>query len=330
MFTRTRAAVAAAPASVPVSTSCGPAVVESVLHLIGNTPTVHLERLAGSVGSPARIYLKLEFANPGGSHKTRAAYEMIRHAERRGRLVRGSGQTIIEGTGGNTGIGLAIVAALFGYNLVLVVPDNYSPEKIALLRAYGAEVILSDSRRGRDSHFLAAQEILDRHPDWFMPDQLGNDRNVAAHEDGTAQEIIAAFGAAPPDILVVGAGSGGHLTGIGRALKRHWPKIRICLVQPQGCDFRNAVFVGHKIQATAIGRVPPNLDLSLVDDVVDVSDDEAISGLKRLLRTEGIAVGLSSGANIAASLKIAERTLKRMSILTIAYDQLWSYLGDIQ
>ncbi|MFT4279219.1 MAG: cysteine synthase family protein [Rhodopseudomonas sp.] len=312
-----------------VCCSNAPVVVDSIVGLLGNTPTVRLDRLTASRDLDVALFMKLEYLNPGGSHKARIAISMVVDAEKRGILTRGSGQTIVEGTGGNTGIGLAIAANLFGYRLVLAVPDNYSKDKIKLLQAYGAEVRLSDSRRGRDSHFRLAQELLDRNPDWFMPAQLANPVNVQAHYESTGREIVAAFSHAPIDVFVAGAGSGGHITGIGRVLKEVWPNITICLIQPEGCDFRANVFRSHRIQATAIGRVPKNLDLGIVDRFVDVSDEEALASVRLLMHHEGIGVGLSSGANIAGCLKMAATSEPSTRILCMAYDRVSDYLDAI-
>ncbi|RJF77967.1 PLP-dependent cysteine synthase family protein [Rhodopseudomonas palustris] len=306
-----------------------PAVVDSIAGLLGNTPTVRLDRLTASHGLAAAVFMKLEYFNPGGSHKARIALAMVMDAEKRGVLTRGSGQTIVEGTGGNTGIGLAIAANLLGYRLVLAVPDNYSKDKIKLLRAYGADVRLSDSRLGRDSHFRLAQELLECNPGWFMPDQLTNPINVQAHYESTGREIVAAFRHAPIDVLVAGAGSGGHITGIGRVLKEVWPNVAICLVQPERCDFRANVFSSHRIQATAIGRVPKNLDLGIVDHFVDVFDEEALASVRLLMQYEGIGVGLSSGANIAGCLKMAATSEPGTRILCMAYDHVSDYLDAI-
>lgn len=323
MYTAAQKDLAAMPSIV------SPMVVDNVLALLGNTPIVRLGHLQESFSLQSEINVKLEYMNPGGSHKARIACNMIAAAERQGVLRRGSGQTIIEGTGGNTGLGLAIAANLLGYRLVLVVPDNYSSEKIKLLKAYGANVILSDSSTGRDSHFVLAQRLLEVNPDWFMPDQLSNVANIEAHYEGTAQEILAAFQNSPIDVFVAGAGSGGHITGIGRALKERWPGMKVCLVQPEGCDFMRGVFASHKIQATAIGRVPPNLDLSIVDMFVDVTDEEAVAGVQVLLEKEGIGVGLSSGANIAVCLKVARESSAPLRILCLAYDQVAQYLDAL-
>nr|WP_303626058.1 cysteine synthase family protein [Rhodopseudomonas palustris] len=306
-----------------------PVVVDSIAGLLGNTPTVRLDRLAASRGLDAAVFMKLEYLNPGGSHKARIALGMVIDAEKRGLLKRGSGQTIVEGTGGNTGIGLAIAANLLGYRLVLAVPDNYSKDKIKLLRAYGADVRLSDSRLGRDSHFRLARELLDRNPDWFMPDQLANPVNIQAHYESTGREIVAAFRRTPIDVFVAGAGSGGHITGIGRVLKEVWPNVTICLVQPEGGDFRANVFRPHRIQATAIGLVPQNLDLGIVDRYVDVLDEEALASVRLLMQYEGIGVGLSSGANIAGCLKIAATSGPDTRILCMAYDHVSDYLDAI-
>ncbi|MFD2234408.1 PLP-dependent cysteine synthase family protein [Phaeospirillum tilakii] len=306
-----------------------PAIVDSILALVGGTPTVRLDRFRRGLSLESSFYLKLEQTNPGGSHKVRIAVNMVLDAERRGLLRRGSGQTIIEGTGGNTGLGLALAANLFGYRLVLVVPDNYSRRKIRLLEAYGAEVRLAESRRGRDAHFGLARELLRQNPGWFMPDQLVNAVNVETHARETGREIVEAFRGLDLDYFVAAAGSGGHLTGIGRTLKQAWPKLRVCLVEPEGCDYRRAVFVPHRIQAIAIGQVPANLDLGVVDRYLGVSDGEAVETVRSLMKWEAIGVGLSSGATLAGAVKLARETGAPDRILCLAYDHVADYLDEV-
>jgi cysteine synthase len=305
-----------------------PGFGDSVLDAIGNTPVVKLGRFAADLGRD--IYAKLEYLNPGGSHKARIALNMVLDAERQGVLARHTGQTLVEATGGNTGIGLAMASAVLGYRLVLVIPDNYSQAKQRLLRAYGAQVILSDHRRGNNSHNELAMRLLLRNPDWIMLNQFVNPANPAAHEDHTAQEIIATFGGDLPDAMVAGIGTGGHLTGIGRVLREHKPDMRIAAVVPEGCSILEDRFVTHAIQGLAVGIVPDILDTGLIDDEIAVSGDEAVAMMGRLMRTEGLAVGVSSAANAVAAARYAGQLPAGAKVLTFAYDGIQEYLGMLE
>lgn len=305
-----------------------PGCGESVLDAIGNTPIVKLGRLQADLGRD--IYVKLELLNPGGSHKARIALNMVFDAERQGILQRHTGQTLIESTGGNTGIGLAMAAAVLGYRLILVIPDNYSKSKQRLLRAYGAEVILSDHRRGNNSHNELAMRLLLQNPDWIMLNQFINPANPAAHENHTAMEIIAAFGNDLPDAMVAGVGTGGHLTGIGRVLRTHKPDLRIAAVVPEGCSVLEDRFVTHGIQGLAVGIVPDVLDVGLIDDEISVRESDAIAMMGKLMRTEGLAVGISSAANAVAAVQCAHRLPPGARVLTFAYDGIQEYLDVLE
>jgi cysteine synthase A len=305
-------------------------IADSLIDLLGDTPVVRLTRLTAAEGLDAELFLKLEFLNPGGSHKARIAHNMVLRAEARGDLIRGSGQTIVEPTGGNTGTGLAIACKMHGYRLVVVVPDNYSVEKRKLLSLYGAEVILSDSKRGGNSHGELAQALLIRNPEWVMLNQQRNPANPEIHYRRTAEEILVDFADRPVDRFVGGVGTGGHLTGVTRRLRLSWPDLQAVAVQPQGCDFATATFVQHRIQGLAVGLVPANLDMSVVDRFVSVTYDEARSALLKLLNHEGIGVGLSTGANIAACLRLLREGGDRRRILCFAYDQIGGYLDEFE
>jgi cysteine synthase A len=302
-------------------------IAESILDLIGETPMVRLSRLAAKEWLQAELYLKLEYQNPGGSHKARIAHGMLLRAERRGDLTRGSGQTVLEPTGGNTGLGLAIACNIYGYKLVLVVPDNYSAEKQRLLRLYGATVILSDSSRGNNSHGELAQELVLKHPDWVLLNQQRNPANPEIHRTTTAKEILSAFEDRRVDFFIGGVGTGGHITGIGEVLKKAWPSIKIIVVQPDGNDFRTRSFSPHRIQGLAVGLVPDNFNQKIVDDYITVSLAEALAAVRKLIQTEGIGIGISTGANIAACLRIA-RDAPGARIFCLAYDQVGQYLDE--
>jgi cysteine synthase A len=302
-------------------------IADSVLDVIGDTPIVRLSRLEPELDR--EILVKLELLNPGNSHKVRIALNMILAAERDGELVRGSGQTIIEATGGNTGIGLAIAAAILGYHLVLVIPDNYSPAKQRLLRSYGAEIRLSDHRLGNNSHAELALGLLFDHPGWVMLNQQANPANPAIHERTTAVEIVSALHPRMPDALVAGVGTGGHLTGVGHVLREHNPGMRIVAVQPEGCSLRENRFVAHSIQGLAVGLVPAVLDLTLIDEEHQIGYADAVAMMRRVMRTEGLAVGISSAANLVAAVRLARELDAGARVLTFAYDGVTDYLDAL-
>jgi cysteine synthase A len=250
---------------------------------------------------------------------------MILAAERSGELSRGSGQTILEPTGGNTGLGIAMAASVLGYRVVLVIPDNYSREKQRLLRAFGCEIVLSDSRRGNNSHGELAQEILLEHPEYVLLNQGANPANPRAHQESTVIEILADLGDVRVRHLVAGVGTGGHITGVGSVLKKALGDLTVHAVQPDGCDLLDQRFVRHKIQGLAIGYLPQVLDTSVIDTVETVTAEDAATGMRLLMSQEGIAAGISTGANIAACLKVAALAPGE-TILTFAYDSAHDYL----
>lgn len=300
-------------------------IAASVLDLIGSTPIVHLGRLfPGKV----EVLAKLELLNPGGSHKVRIAVSMIRDAESRG-LLR-PGRTILEPTGGNTGVGIAMAAALLGYRAVLVVPDNYSQAKQDLLRAYGAEVVLADHRRGLNCHGERALELQFENPDWVLLNQQANPANPAIHDLTTAAEIKETLGHRPADVLVCGVGTGGHLTGVGRALRKEHPELRIVAAVPEGCSLREGRFAAHDLQGLAVGLVPAVLEPGLISEEIEVSATEAAAMMKRCMRTEGLALGLSSAANLVCVAKLMPALDPGSRVLTFAYDSAGDYLGHLR
>ena len=296
-----------------------------MLDFMGNTPFVKIQKLLAK--SSADVYIKLEEFNPGGSIKSRVAYKMILEAEKNGMLTPNSGQTLIEATGGNTGIGMAIAAAIKGYKVVFVVPDNFSKEKIKILQIYGARVILSDSTTGNDSHVRKAREMLLTNPDYIMLDQFSNPANPYAHYSETGQEILDVL--PNIDAFVAGIGSGGTISGVGKKIKNHFPNAQIIGVQPEGCDVLKGKAVPHKILAIALGIIPKTLDVNIVDRVVSVQFQEVIELLRQLARQEGILVGISSGANILAATKIAAELGEGKVVVTIAPDSGRSYIEAI-
>jgi len=283
----------------------------SILDAIGQTPIVRLEQFSEDLG--IEVFAKLESLNPGGSHKARIALGMILDAERRGVLIRGSGQTIIEPSGGNTGIGLVMAGNVLGYKVVLVIPDNYSPEKQKLLRLYGAKVVLSDSRLGNNSHGEKCMELQLENPSFVMLNQQRNGANPQTHRDTTAREIIRAFGERRVDYFVSGIGTGGHITGIGETLKATWPAVRVMGVEPEECDLLSDQHAPHHIQGLSIGLIPS-------------SREECLEMMKRIMRTDAISLGLSSAANMVAIAKLAPELPTETVVLTMVYDSADSYL----
>ncbi|MBS0553452.1 MAG: cysteine synthase family protein [Proteobacteria bacterium] len=301
-------------------------ICESILQAFGQTPIVRLGALSSELG--INVFAKMESLNPGGSHKVRIALGMVLDAERKGVLVRGKGQTIIEPSGGNTGIGLAIVGNILGYRVVLVIPDNYSPEKQKLLRLYGADVMLSDSRMGNNSHGQKAMELQLENPEYVMLNQQRNSANPETHRTMTAPEIIRAFGDRRVDCFVGGIGTGGHITGIGETLKAQWPGLKVFGVEPEQCDLLNDHHAPHDIQGLSIGIVPEILNLSVLDGMLKVSKSECLDRVRRTMANDGISLGISSAANLAAISKLSRDLPPDAVVLTMVYDGVESYLAD--
>jgi cysteine synthase A len=297
-------------------------VASNVLELIGNTPVVELTRIVPE--GAARVLGKLESANPGGSVKDRICLAMIEAAERDGRLAPGG--TIVEPTSGNTGIGLAIVAAARGYRLILTMPDTMSEERRSLLRAYGAELVLTPDTRGMHAAIRKAEEILEENPDYFMPGQFSNPANPEAHSGSTAREILAQCGS-ELDAFVAGVGTGGTISGVGSVLRAARPDVRIIAVEPD----RSPVLSGgepgfHGIQGIGAGFIPENLDESLIDRVIRVRDEDAAAMTRRLAAEEGILVGISAGASVAAAIDVAVELGAGRTVLAILCDTGERYL----
>jgi cysteine synthase A len=274
----------------------------SALELIGNTPLVRLERLNDT---GAEILAKLEFANPLGSVKDRIGLAMIEAAEREGRLEPGS--LIIEPTSGNTGIALAFVAAVRGYRLTLTMPDSMSLERRAVLRAFGCELVLTPAAEGMRGAVAKAEELLARRPAAYMPQQFKNPTNPAIHARTTAEEIWR-DAAGRLDAFVAGVGTGGTITGVGRTLKPRLPGLRVVAVEPAGSPVLSGGSPGpHRIQGIGAGFVPAILDTSLLDEIVQVTDEEAFEMARRAARLEGLFVGISAGAALEAALRVGRR-----------------------
>lgn len=294
--------------------------MKTILDTIGNTPLIKIKNIYGSLYPD--IYVKLEEFNPGGSIKSRVAFHMIESAEKAGTLK--PGQTLIEATGGNTGIGLAIASNFKGYPLKLVIPDNYSKEKIKILKSYGAQIIYSNHQLGNNSHILKLNEILKKNKSLIHLNQFENIENPNAHYLYTAKEIINELPAI--DYFVSVIGSGGTIAGISKKFREIFKNIKIIGVQPKGCDIFNGIFVPHKIQAIAVGIIPKFITRKNIDFMIDVEYEE-IQKLRNLLALKyGIFVGLSSGANILANLKLSLTLPKNKIIVTISPDNGRSYI----
>jgi cysteine synthase A len=298
-------------------------VARSPLDLIGSTPVVRLTRMPQLEGVDAAVWAKLENFNPGGSVKDRICLAMIEVAEREGRLRPGG--TIIEPTSGNTGIGLALVAAVKGYRLVLTMPDTMSEERRALLRAYGATLVLTPDTKGMHGAVRRAEELLAEHPDWYMPQQFTNPANPEVHRRTTAQEILHQL--PQIDAFVAGVGTGGTITGVGEVLRAKHPDVRICAVEPAASPVLSGGEPGyHHIQGIGAGFVPEILNCSIYDEVVAVADEEAVRYTRALARYEGVLVGISSGAACAAAVAVARRFGRDGVVLTVFPDTGERYL----
>jgi cysteine synthase A len=267
----------------------------NILQTIGNTPHIRVNRLFGPAAS---VWIKSERANPGGSIKDRIALSMVEDAEATGKLV--AGGTIIEPTSGNTGIGLAMVAAVKGYKLILVMPDSMSVERRRLMLAYGATFVLTPRAEGIKGAIAKAEELVAATPNSWMPQQFENPANIAVHERTTAREILADFPTGL-DALITGVGTGGHLTGCARVLKSAWPALKVFAVEPtQSPVISGGAHSPHPIQGIGAGFIPKNLDTSLLEGVITVEAEAAREMARRAAREEGMLVGISSGATLAA------------------------------
>jgi cysteine synthase A len=303
----------------------GGGIVDSVLELIGATPMVRLRRIAGAAAGIADVIVKLEAHNPGGSVKDRACIAMIEAAERDGRLK--AGDTIVEPTSGNTGIGLALVAAVKGYRLILTMPDDASIERRAMMVHYGAEVVLTPARKLMKGALDRAREIVAQNPRCFMPQQFDNPANPEAHRTGTAPEILAATGGAI-DAFVAGVGTGGTITGVGEVLKRDVPGLRVFAVEPAASPVLSGGAPGqHAIQGIGAGFVPPVLARGIIDETLQCTDEDAFATSGRLAREEGITSGLSGGAAVWGALEIARRLGAGKRVVTVIPDSWDRYIS---
>jgi cysteine synthase A len=294
----------------------------SILDLIGSTPVVKLRKLPGQ--NDAEVWAKMESFNPGGSVKDRICLNMIETAEREGKLKPGA--TIIEPTSGNTGIGLALIAAVKGYRLILTMPDTMSEERRSLLAAYGARLILTPDTKGMGGAIHKAEELLEEHGDYFMPQQFNNPANPEIHRKTTAVELLKQFKRI--DAFVAGVGTGGTITGVGEVLKEKMKQIRVHAVEPSSSPVISGGEPGyHKIQGIGAGFIPAVLNREILDEVTVVSDDDATSCTRRLASEEGLLVGISSGAACCAALKVAKALGKGHVVVTIFADKGEHYLS---
>ncbi|MGB8921957.1 MAG: cysteine synthase A [Pseudomonas sp.] len=294
----------------------------SILETIGKTPHIRINRLFGD----NEVWVKSERANPGGSIKDRIALAMIEAAEKDGHLQPGG--TIIEPTSGNTGIGLALVAAVKGYKIVLVMPESMSIERRRLMLAYGATFDLTPREKGMKGAIERAKELVEQTPGSWMPQQFENPANIAVHVATTAQEILADFRDTPIDVIITGVGTGGHITGVAEALKKEWPSLKVYAVEPAASPVIAGGQPGpHPIQGIGAGFIPVNLHTQALDGVIEVDAAVAKDMARRSATEEGMLVGISSGATLAAILQKLPDLPDNVRVLGFNYDTGERYLS---
>jgi cysteine synthase A len=295
----------------------------SVLETIGNTPHIRINRL---FGDKAEVWVKSERSNPGASIKDRIALSMVEDAERSGKLKPGG--TIVEPTSGNTGIGLAMVAAVKGYKLILVMPDSMSIERRRLMLAFGATFDLTPREKGMKGSIARAQEIIAETPNSWMPQQFENPANVEVHRRTTAQEVLADFRDNPIDALITGVGTGGHITACAEVLKKEWPSLKVFAVEPTLSPVLSGGDPGpHPIQGIGAGFIPAIMNTSLLDGVIQVDPNDAKEMARRAAREEGLLVGISSGATLSAIQQKLPELGENSRILGFNYDTGERYLS---
>lgn len=300
------------------------AIYNSITELIGNTPVVRLKNIEKILGLDCELYGKCELFNPGGSIKDRCAYYMLKDAYDMGLIKADS--VIIEPTSGNTGIGLSMIGSLMGFKVIIVMPDNMSKERISVMKAYGASVVLTDSKLGMKGAIDKATELSREYENSFIPSQFENPSNKKSHYETTGKEIVNDFGA-KLDFLVSSIGTGGTISGTAKYLKENSPLTQIVGVEPEGSPLISEGKAGaHKIQGIGANFIPKNLDLSLIDKVVTVSDEDAYKFGRLLAEKEGLLVGISSGSALCASVKLAKEN-KGKKILVVLPDTGLRYLS---
>jgi cysteine synthase A len=293
-----------------------------ILATIGNTPHIRVNRL---FGASSQVWIKSERANPGGSIKDRIALAMVEDAEASGKLKKGG--TIIEPTSGNTGIGLAMVAAVKGYPLVLVMPDSMSVERRRLILAYGAKLVLTPRAEGMKGSIAKAEELIAATPGSWMPQQFENPANIEVHARTTAREILDDFPEGL-DALITGVGTGGHITGCARVLKKQWPKLKVFAVEPTASPvISGGKHSPHPIQGIGAGFIPKNLDVAILDGTIQVDAEAAKEMARRAAREEGMLVGISSGATLAAIAQKLPELGQGARVLGFNYDTGERYLS---
>ena len=299
-------------------------VANTILDTVGMTPMVRLNRITKELGR--ELLVKLEFLNPGGSLKDRIARYMVQEAERSGQLSKGS--VIVEATTGNTGVAFAMVAAVKGYRMIVVMPEGMSEERKKTIRAYGAELIFTPGGESDvDLCLKRVDELRTTVPNVWVPSQFTNLDNVRAHEESTAREILDQTGRRLQG-FVAGVGTGGTLTGVARVIKKEIPRVKIAAVEPAECAVLSGGKKGkHRIEGIGDGFVPEILDMSFVDEIMRVRDEEAIEMARRLAREEGIFAGISSGANVRAALDLAKSLPKGSRIVTLIADTGMRYFS---
>jgi cysteine synthase A len=292
--------------------------VDNVLELIGGTPLVRLRALPGP--GAARVLAKCEQMNPGGSVKDRIALSMIEDAERAG-LIRPGESVIVEPTSGNTGIGLALVCAVKGYRLVLTMPESMSLERRSLLKAYGAELVLTRAEDTMEGAVARAEELCRKHPQYFMPQQFKNHANPEVHKKTTAQELLKQLEGQPLDAFVAGVGTGGTITGVGEVLRERYPQAKLYAVEPATSPVLEGGAPGpHKIQGIGAGFVPDVLNRRVIDEIVPVADRDAYETKVALAKREGLLVGISAGAAVFVACRVARELGDGKTVVTILPD----------
>lgn len=297
-------------------------IYNNVLDMIGATPLLRLNKLVND--DMADIFVKLEKFNPAGSIKDRAALGMIEKAEELGLLK--EGYTIVEPTSGNTGIALAMIGRIKGYEVIIVMPETMSVERRNLIKAYGAQLVLTDGTKGMKGAINKANEIAEGNPEFFIPQQFNNLANPQKHYHTTAEEIMEDVEGV--DVFIAGVGTGGTITGVGRRLKEIKPGIKVVAVEPEKSPVLSGGEPGpHKIQGIGAGFVPDIYDGSVVDEIIRISDEEAFEMARTMAKEEGILVGISTGANIAAAIKIAKKLGKGKKVVTVSPDGGEKYIS---
>lgn len=295
-------------------------IYKSVLNMIGNTPLLQLKTEKGM----ANVYIKLESSNPAGSIKDRAALGMIEKAEADGKLKNGS--VIVEPTSGNTGIGLAMIGRLKGYRVIIIMPDTMSLERRNMIKAYGAELILTPGKQGMKGAIEKAKQLVEENDNFFMPNQFANEANPQKHYETTGEEILKDV--PEIDAFVAGVGTGGTLIGVGRYLKENKEDVKVYGVEPYSSSILNGEMPGsHKIQGIGAGFIPDIYKKKFVDNVFRVKDEDAIEAARNTARENGILVGISSGANVSAAIELAKVLGEGKTVVTVAPDGGEKYLS---